>query len=970
MSSVNIQLETERAFLALGDWLQDSPSSSPPSSNATPFKQGCVLVVDDGSTECVRWCTGGDHACTTGLDFFFAKIGVSRILHLHEQASVLQSVERSMSSAWPTTIVLLLTDFLWDLEDAVVKLISNTKRPFHNVLVLSSISELSHIEVQARTSIPESPFSFEGFAGYLASCASQHDCEDRKQPRVSVRDFPAASFSSIVPTSPIDSTLSPHFKPVPITLRQSCVGAFFSNVPRCANVFPLTYADFEREERKRIQRSPQAETLNLEAFRANILGDKFSKVTADRIPSVQRTDYNVLAHTLAGFCQQHDLSVSDSVFAVGFTSRLLARKVVDLNGKQQDEDITNGDGPSATTPSFAEGTNNQRFRRRRKCSLILVDRTVDLFTPTSRATYGDSTGGDGGSHSVPLLDIMAGVLPPSSASASSKGYSPAGCQRQHPCCIDRTIVPSPQDDFGSLDAPVELHCVPELSSFVAKCGGEDGGGSACLSSAAGTKNAASLQLLATLGCKEAILKFHQTLVSIMKSEGVRVPTSLRVVKDNKPAMGATVSKEALVLGFGADTLYRCLVFLLENEKGESANAEVKAGDVDQAECRRRVAQNHKPFLNCILCALEALARVRKDGGSHHLPHLDQLQRMLFEQSRMGETSSSLILQFCDVFNNTTNLQNLGGALNLLILLLHVCAVMGPNFQHGDDDAIVMLQGSLMRTILKMDVESLRQLSWLDHTMAAEIVKIAKSMERSSSEDNNDSNKIEADGKNVERPISSRDGDEQDAEGWDDWSDDEDGGSLNKEHGMASSPLPVRGRSSSRFSIQSDDPSHQRVLLELEERVENVIRKLVDCARYQLPCTPTTSQAATTATGFLGHLSSSLVDPARPNLLQTCNLEHVGSLLNAALQQGGLLGGVSSIFFGGASAVPHPMDNPMVVIFVVGGLTFQEIHTMQAIFSTQPVIAPQDNAESPSFIQIMVGGTCVATGDFIYEKVVA
>ncbi len=905
----------------------------------------------------MRWSAGEG---LVGVDFCFQKLGLSRILSLHEDAGVLQSVEQSMAPFCPSTIVFIVTDFLWDAEDTLVKMMSNFNASFRHIVVLSAIPELSHIEVQARTNYPDSPFSFEGFAEYIADCTSQrHGAKHSNPPRVSVRDFPAASFSSVVSTSPIDLTLSPHFKPVPISLRQSCVGAFFSNVPRCANAFPLTYADFEREERKRRQATPAGGELDPAVFRAHVLGDNFSKATADRIPSAQRTDYNVLAHDLAGFCKQHDLIVSESVFAVGFTSRLLARKVVDLNGRLN-ENTSGGDEHSRRTSMPREGegaSSHHRLRRRRKCSLILVDRTVDLATPTSRASF--IVNGDRGSQCVPLLDLMSEVLTASSSSnpTISETTNATRRQRLRRCCQDVTVLPIPEDDFGSLDAPVTFLCTPQLSKFAAKCGDGDCGGGACLSSAADVKHAVSLQLLATIGCKEAVHKFHHALVAIMKNEGVCVPTPLRVVKD-KPAIDATSDTDAFSLGFGGDTLFRCLSFLFQEDDNNP----------EQAECRRRVVQKHKPFLKCVVCALEALARVRKLGGAYCMPHLDQLQRMLFEQSCMSESSSSILMQFCDVFNNTANFENLGGFVHLLTLLLHMCAVIGPQFEFNSEDPIMMLQGALMRALLKMDVENLRHLGWLDDALVREIVKIAKLMDKRENgsvhltkvEDDNTSRSSSA------RSHEDRKGQDGEGDGWDDWSDEDDGGDGG---GWPAPPLTRRDESSGRFDIASEDPSHHKVFLDLEARVEDITRRFVDCARYQIQGNHVTNTSG--IPGFLDHLCTSLVDPARPDLQQTCKLEHISSLLNTALQQGGLLRGMGSMLFGeGSRAVPHPMDNPTVVIFVVGGLTFQELQTMQSIFSTHPVIAPQDGTESGSFVEILVGSTCVATADFIYDKVVA
>ncbi|CAM9486434.1 unnamed protein product [Phaeothamnion confervicola] len=110
--------------------------------------------------------------------------------------------------------------------------------------------------------------------------------------------------------------------------------------------------------------------------------------------------------------------------------------------------------------------------------------------------------------------------------------------------------------------------------------------------------------------------------------------------------------------------------------------------------------------------------------------------------------------------------------------------------------------------------------------------------------------------------------------------------------------------------------------------------------------------------LVGRLAALLLDPARPELPE---LRQAAAFTAAAVGLSMLSTGLSALGLPGAAQRrrrQHPLDRPVVVFFVLGGVTCHEAREAAAVLRLW----------KPASTAIVVGGTAVVTADDLYDRI--
>jgi hypothetical protein len=320
---------------------------------------GMVVVCDDGATEALRWIGGLQFLREAGAE-------VGAVYDLHSFDARLQAGGGGSREPLPAvdkqsvpTGLFLLTRFVWDMEDCIMA--ASRRLGLRRVVVASGLSEDAH--------------SCHPHAAHLASETmgqpSFYSIADQLQTSLSrMLSIDAQSRSSRVGASSAGRS-GPGGVPVQVAVAHCSLsllpvlpllGSFTLSSTAAASSFPMLPWR-AREADCAHQPSPAGQLL------------------PDDIPPPVRLQYRLLAHCLAdALVHQMRLDVVGRMFALGRTSNLVG----------------------TTLAALAE-MSAQRIRHvapLAEASIILLDRTVDLATPTVHG------GGE-----CPLLQRILDCLP-------------------------------------------------------------------------------------------------------------------------------------------------------------------------------------------------------------------------------------------------------------------------------------------------------------------------------------------------------------------------------------------------------------------------------------------------------------------------------------------------------------------------------------------------------------------------------
>lgn len=286
------------------------------------FSSSRVLVLDEGTTEIIRWIGG--------MQYLIQEFGgnASQVHDLHEFSQASRGEGKMYTSC--NEIVFLISGYIWDVESSLLNVAKAFKT--HNVVVGCVLDELAHsCHPCAEQLTEDTTVSFESIAEQLKTSL------DRLF-RIEEQSLKGKSATNL---APIDVTVS--VVPIPLhvepLLRSS---VFVMSGPSTSRVFPIQQHQ----------------------LRSSGGGGLLTGLHPEKLPPKERSACKLLALSLASTLrEQLQLDVAGQIYTLGPTSQLIGNTV------------------ATTLHSLSEvlaGGGNATQHLYKPASLILVDRTLDL----------------------------------------------------------------------------------------------------------------------------------------------------------------------------------------------------------------------------------------------------------------------------------------------------------------------------------------------------------------------------------------------------------------------------------------------------------------------------------------------------------------------------------------------------------------------------------------------------------------
>jgi hypothetical protein len=357
------------------------------SKSIAPFEElssefeGAVVFVDDGAAEAVRWCGG--------VEFLLERMGVANLHNLRTPvpAGLLGSLVHTAAHK----AIFLLSTLLWECENELLSAIR--RGGFDEVLVCCSVSESAHALYATKDDSEHvgsprdgTPLRFNTFAANL-----QAQVPSAEKLQLSVRFFPLL-YSTILDSAKSSATPD---KPHPL-------GLFVLNNTDCVECTPLSLCQVASENEPSGAQPPGSSPRPKY--------EHVSEVGAGDVPPALRLRYKLLANMLAEMIAQWGLAVEGGTFALGGSSKLLGYSVLQMLQQRQEALIIER-GMDADQVL-------ELLQSKQPASLVLLDRSVDLFTPAA--------------HSDSLADRVLAALPRANQRPAQHGQPHGQQQGQQP----------------------------------------------------------------------------------------------------------------------------------------------------------------------------------------------------------------------------------------------------------------------------------------------------------------------------------------------------------------------------------------------------------------------------------------------------------------------------------------------------------------------------------------------------------
>jgi len=271
-------------------------------------------------------------------------------------------------------IVVILTEYVFDAETYCKRIVGSNR--FKEVLVCCSVSERGHRLHYKNDSRREFTYSEYSKTLQLLSFdeyARDHDDDSTLETFVETEYFPIVAC------------------PIFGTSASGLFGAFTLCAEECRDTYPLTMGDCNpsRRARRRKRRGFDLVQSGVDAFlpeddddddkeeeykekeedkdeennKESIWDVEVADLRPHRVRQLKR-----VAYELSSFLNQNRLYLKDSnAFAVGHSSELVGNKLMSILSEERDEDDD-------------DGTHNY-------CSLLLIDRTLDLVAPVQHLSH-------------------------------------------------------------------------------------------------------------------------------------------------------------------------------------------------------------------------------------------------------------------------------------------------------------------------------------------------------------------------------------------------------------------------------------------------------------------------------------------------------------------------------------------------------------------------------------------------------
>ncbi|KAL7681332.1 putative sec1-like protein [Plasmopara halstedii] len=349
---------------------------------AAEHLRGAIIAAENGCIESLRW--------SGAMPLLLRDFGVQNVLSASDLLNCASSKElRHLLLLQETETVdhvaLLLSDFLWNYEKALKRLL--TLDVIHRLTICSSISEKAHecydfskAENNMKDSAMGTKISKEmKFHEFALEVKTHVTFEMEKREKLSLNEANDWDWNDLdttretfmgqnrvqvihLPLSMVPLLYSKTSSPEP--------SVFVLSQPTCASAFPLLLHQVENNKLT----APTSPTKHDDVNRRKYLHVK--NVVPEDIPSAFRCSMRLLAYTIAEIMFGARLDVKDRIFALGATSLKIGHTLLRILNEMQ-QDSTSQDQKSA--------------------SILIIDRTTDVISPSS---FGDS-----------LLDRVLALLP-------------------------------------------------------------------------------------------------------------------------------------------------------------------------------------------------------------------------------------------------------------------------------------------------------------------------------------------------------------------------------------------------------------------------------------------------------------------------------------------------------------------------------------------------------------------------------
>ena len=154
----------------------------------------------------------------------------------------------------------------------------------------------------------------------------------------------------------------------------------------------------------------------------------------------------------------------------------------------------------------------------------------------------------------------------------------------------------------------------------------------------------------------------------------------------------------------------------------------------------------------------------------------------------------------------------------------------------------------------------------------------------------------------------------------------------------------------------EENKKEALKLEVKDNVEQLIIKLNKIANCRSNLTQFKtlikhSNKGNTYVSLVNQIANKVFDNNRPDLI---DLERIGT----SATFGNILKGFGRFGFGTSKPVKqHPADNTIIIIFVVGGISFNEIKEIR-----ESIVNHKSN------IQVLIGSTKIIKSNDVYNKI--
>jgi hypothetical protein len=820
--------------------------------------EDAIVFVDGGAAEAVRWCGG--------VEFMFERM---RIANLHDfRTPVSAHLCRSLVQVTAHKAIFLLNTLLWDCEADLLSAIRAAD--FDEVLVCCSISEAAHALYSTKVDSNQEggALRFNTFAAKLVSQLSSSEGEVK----LNVRFFPMI-YSTILSSAPGNMAAADKSNPL---------GFFVLNNVDCAECCPLSLCQVESGDELSGAQTPGSSPRPKY--------EHVSEVGAGDVPPALRLRYKLLANVLAELLAQWGLTVDGSTFALGGSSKLLGYSMLQMLQQRQEALIIEREMDADQVLEL--------LHSRQPASLVLIDRSVDLFTP---ATHSDSLADR-------ILDALPRVNrsqqhpsspPPTSCHEVASGYNGSGGDTFSGEALGFGGPPilqqasdSPTSSFswsGGMGVAHVSSADPESSSE-----GESAGADGC----------AWGELLSRSTDRQALRALHTALAKMLKGE--QCP--------KLPGWGKR----------GRDAVFQLLRSM---------------GAYRLGECSR-----HHEILQVALAAVESLHATEPNpavGQGGEVSGELSAWRQLMEAERhqlatvlefvggskegAGDAKAcagQLVDQVCTLLEAQSRIP----LRDLLVLSLRACSLAGPIFGErgmidGTPRAMRPLQRALRAALLnpssRAELQGLMMMTEgeVDNIMAAARCRNKEAQEQ-------------------------REGGAGEGAGGDD-------GASNA---MANDAVDRVVR---RVMEQCWEASTMRngLLPSFDSRADSGTSNSEEGKLCGV-------KMAADDGGILASLCRGIMNPDAQTV-QTEMVSSLEQLSELSASPSAALGNAITSWFGGGQATkkPRPSDRPLVVVFVLGGVTYAEARSIEQAIQ----------ASSNDKRQLILGSTTVATRTHIYNQ---